>query len=120
MKGTLILSTEHWQTTPFCGAAHKVVAMAVCVQKRTPLRSLKITATSPIQLTSKNVSSEKHLKDRAAVSDVTPQQTIFAAQRDVNRETPVHLPSYSANQQAVNSSTRKKTKDGRANIADWL
>ena len=50
----------------------------------------------------------KTLKDRAAVSDVTPRQTIFAAQRDVNRETAVHLPSYSANQQAVNRVRREK------------
>ena len=50
----------------------------------------------------------KTLKDRAAVSDVTPRQTIFAAQRDVNWETAVHLPSYSANQQAVNRVRREK------------
>ena len=50
----------------------------------------------------------KTLKDRAAVSDVTPRQTIFAAQHDVNRETAVHSPSYSANQQAVNRVRREK------------
>ena len=50
----------------------------------------------------------KTRKDRAAVSDVTPRQTIFAAQRDVNRETAVHLLSYSANQQAVNRVRREK------------
>ena len=44
----------------------------------------------------------KTLRDRAAVSDVTPRQTFFAAQRDVNRETAVHLPKYSAHRQAVN------------------
>ena len=32
-EGYLILNTEHWQTTPVPGAAHKLVAMAVCVQK---------------------------------------------------------------------------------------
>ena len=38
----------------------------------------------------------KTLEDRAAkaISDVTPRQTIFAAQRDVNQGTAVHLPSY--------------------------
>ena len=49
----------------------------------------------------KSKKSSKTLKDPAAVSDVTPGQPIFAAQRDVNRETAVHLPSYSANQQVV-------------------
>ena len=39
----------------------------------------------------------KILIDRAAVSDVTPRQTIFAAQRSVSRETTVHLPSDSSN-----------------------
>ena len=42
----------------FLGAAHDVVATDVYVQKKTSLRSLKITATSPIQVISKNVSSE--------------------------------------------------------------
>ena len=50
----------------------------------------------------------KTLKDRAAFSNVTPRQTIFAAQSDVNRETAVYLPSYSANQRAVNRVRRKK------------
>ena len=63
----------------------------------------------------------KTFRDRAAVTDVTPRQTIFTAQCDVNRETAVHLSSYSANQQAVNRVRRKKkTKDGRVNFADWL
>ena len=58
----LTSNNEHCQTTSFPGAAHKVVPMDVCVvQKRTPLRSLKITASSPIRLTSKNVISEKRL-----------------------------------------------------------
>ena len=50
----------------------------------------------------------KTLEDRAAASDVTPRQTIFIAQRDVNRETAVHSPRYSANQQAVNRVRRRK------------
>ena len=63
----------------------------------------------------------KTLKDRAAVSDVTPRQTIFATQRDVNRETAVHLPSYSANQQAVNRVRReKRPKMAEPTFADWL
>ena len=39
---------------------------------------------------------KKTLKDRAAkaISDVTPRQTIFAAQHNVNRGKTVHLPSY--------------------------
>ena len=48
------------------------------------------------------------LKDQAAVLDVTPRQTIFAAQRDVNRETAVNLTSYSAKQQVVNRVHREK------------
>ena len=35
----------------------------------------------------------KPLKDRAAISDVTPRQTIFKTQRGVNQETAVQLPS---------------------------
>ena len=62
MKGRLILNTEQCQATPYSGAAPKIVARDVCKQKRTPLRSVKITATFPIQMTSKIVSSEKQFK----------------------------------------------------------
>ena len=51
----LILNNEHYHTIPFPGAAHKVLAMGVCVQEMAPLRL-------PIQLTSKNLSSKKRLK----------------------------------------------------------
>ena len=98
----IVFNTEHWQKTLIPGAARKVIAMAVCVQKRTQFRAFKITATSPIQLRSRNVSSEKKtVQDRATVSDVTPKQIIFDA-RDVNRETAVPLPNDSAHQQALN------------------
>ena len=80
----LILNTEHSQTTPFSGAAHKEVAMAVCIQKRFSVEIVNDHCHFPDPADIEKRMFRKTLKDRAAVSDVTPRQTIFAAQRDVN------------------------------------
>ena len=38
------------------------------------------------------------LKDRAAMADETPLQTIFAVQKDINRESAANIPAYNSNQ----------------------
>ena len=50
----------------------------------------------------------KPLVDRAKVSAVTPQLTIFDAQSDVIRETAARFPSYSANQRNLIRVRREK------------
>ena len=102
----LILNTEHWQTTPFPGIAQKVVAMAVCVQNSVEIVKDHCYFPDPADIEKRRF--RKAFKDRAAVTDVTPRQTIFTAQCDINRETAVPLPSYSANQHAVNRVRREK------------
>ena len=42
------------------------------------------------------------LTTRAVVADEPPRQTIISVQRDINRETAVLIPSYSANQRTAN------------------
>ena len=42
------------------------------------------------------------LKDRAAMADEIPRQTIFTAQKDINRETADNIPAYNSNQRTVN------------------
>ena len=49
------------------------------------------------------------LKDRAAMADETPRQTIFAAQKDINRETAANIPAYHSNQRTVNR-TRQQNR----------
>ena len=68
--------------------------MDVCVQKRTPLTDfVKDHGHFPELTDTEKRKFRKTLKDRAAVLDVLPRQTIFAAQHYVNRERFVRSPS---------------------------
>ena len=79
----LILNTEHWQTTHFPDAALKVVAMVA--KDSVEIVKDHCHFHNPADIEKRKF--RKTFKDRAAVFDVTPRQTFFSAQRDLNRDT---------------------------------
>ena len=60
------------------------------------------------------------LKDRAAMTDRTPGQTKFAAQKDINRETGANIPAYNSNKRTRNRAGTQTSTNERALDAERI